>query len=105
MVWNYHDNDTVALASPVEVRVTGIPAKKVLLKHYRIDSEHSNSYEVWKKMGSPQQPTPAQVAVLEKAGQLAMLHDPKQIAVNKGEVIIKMDLPRQGVSLIVVNWK
>ena len=104
MIWNYHDNDTIAPVSPIEVRITGIPAKKVRMTHYRIDSEHSNSYEVWKKMGSPQQPTPEQVAILEKAGQLAMLHDPKQITVNKGEAIINLELPRQGVSLLRLDW-
>ena len=41
--------------------------------HYRIDETHSNSYSAWLKMGSPQKPTPAQYAELEKASELQEL--------------------------------
>ena len=51
MVWNYHDNDLQVPAKPVNVTIKGIPAKMVTTKIYLIDSENSNSYEVWKKMG------------------------------------------------------
>ena len=104
MVWNYHDLDVPSASSPVELVITGLPNKKARLTHYRIDSAHSNSYEVWKKMGSPQQPTPAQVASLEKAGQLEMLEKPKRIKIRKGEARIKMDMPRQAVSLVQLKW-
>ena len=57
MVWNYHDDNVPAAPSPVELTVQGVPAKQVLVSHYRIDEEHSNSYAVWQKMGSPRQPT------------------------------------------------
>lgn len=50
MVWNYHDNnDLAAPGSPVSIKMNGIPGDKVLLRHYRIDKQFSNSYEVWKK--------------------------------------------------------
>jgi xylan 1,4-beta-xylosidase len=104
MVWHYHDDDTVAPAAPVEIRIKGIAAKNVQLKHYRIDGEHSNSYTAWQKMGSPQQPTPAQVASLEKADKLALLTLPEKLAVKDGEVVIKMALPRQAVSLLHFTW-
>lgn len=68
MVWNYHDEDLPAPASPVSVSIKKIPARKAILTHYRIDDRHSNSYEAWKKMGSPQQPTPDQFKELEKRG-------------------------------------
>ena len=104
MVWHYHDDDTLAPAANVEVQVKGIPSKKVKLTHFRIDSEHSNSYEVWKKMGSPQQPTARQIKTLEKAGQLKMLSPPQKIKIMNGDTIIKMELPRQGVSLLYFTW-
>ena len=70
MLWNYHDDDLPADATEVEVTISGIPAgvSKVLLEHYRIDDTHSNSYTVWKAMGSPQSPTPEQYAQLEGSG-------------------------------------
>lgn len=104
MVWNYHDDHVPAPASPVEVSIKGIPAKQVLLHHYRIDQEYSNAYELWKKMGPPQNPTPEQYAELEKAGQLQMLTSPKWMETADGEALIKMQLPRQGVSLLRFSW-
>ena len=58
MVWNYHDDDLPAKASQVRLDISGLPSSKVLVHEYRIDKENSNSYEVWKNMGSPQNPTP-----------------------------------------------
>ncbi len=105
MVWNYHDDDLPAPASPVTITITGLPAKQVTFTHYRIDQEHSNSYEVWKKMGSPQQPTAAQIKELEKAGQLHTLTAPKSVTTTQGQTQITMQLPRQGVSLLEYTWK
>jgi xylan 1,4-beta-xylosidase len=105
MVWNYHDeNNLNVAASPVSVKVEHLPSQKVLLTHYRIDQEHSNSYAAWKKMGSPQNPSAEQIAELEKAGQLQLLGSPEWIKITNGEAIIRFDLPRQGVSLLKLEW-
>ncbi|MDO9613619.1 MAG: beta-xylosidase, partial [Bacteroidota bacterium] len=105
MVWNYHDNNDLDVpASPVEIKLEGIPAGKVLLNHYRIDQKFSNSYTVWKKMGSPQNPGPEQIAELEKAGQLQLFTSPEWVKIVDGKAIIKMELPRQGVSLMQLLW-
>lgn len=104
MVWHYHDDDTVAPAAPVEIRIKGLPAKNVQVKHYRIDQDHSNSYTAWQKMGSPQQPSASQITMLEKAGGLQMITAPQKMAVHKGELVTKMDLPRQAVSLLQLTW-
>ena len=105
MVWNYHDNnDSTAPSSKVSVQLKGVPAGKALLKHYRIDRQHSNSYEAWKKMGSPKQPSAEQIKELEKAGQLHMLNSPQQINIKNNETTVDVDLPRQGVSLLQLTW-
>lgn len=104
LVWNYHDDDFKEEGSPLELKISGIPTKKAVLSHYRIDSKHSNSYEVWKKMGSPQNPTSDQIAILEKSGKLEMIHHPEKIKVSNGEVYIKMQLPRQAVSLVKLTY-
>jgi xylan 1,4-beta-xylosidase len=74
--------------------------RSATLTHYRIDDEHSNAYEAWKKMGSPQNPDSAQIAELEKDGQLQMLEKPKKVNISAGQYKIQLLLPRQGVSLI-----
>ncbi|MGH7472192.1 MAG: GH39 family glycosyl hydrolase [Longimicrobiales bacterium] len=104
LVWNYHDDDLTAPAAQVELAIEGLPAVRPTLTHYRVDREYSNSYAVWKKMGSPQQPTSAQYAELEKAGQLQTLAAPSSVPVTGGRVAIPFTLPRQGVSLIKLAW-
>jgi len=105
MVWNYHDDNRLDLPpSHVSVKLKGLTAKKFLLTHYRIDQEHSNAYTAWKKMGSPQNPDEQQFAILEKAGQLEMLHSPAWIQNTNGEVQMNIDLPRQGISLLRFTW-
>ena len=105
MVWNYHDNNDLTVAdAAVAVNMSGLPNGKVLLRHYRIDRQHSNSYEAWKKMGSPKNPDKEQIALLEKAGQLQLLSSPEWVLVKNGKINLKMDLPAQGVSFFQFTW-
>jgi xylan 1,4-beta-xylosidase len=104
MVWNYHDDDVKKAALPVSVNIHGVPSTTVTVTEYRIDDEHSNSYEVWKKMGSPQNPTKEQIAILEKAGQLKTIGAVKKIKVVNGAVQLNIVLPQQGVSLLKLEW-
>jgi xylan 1,4-beta-xylosidase len=104
MVWNYHDDNLPGPDASVSVHLNGLPNKKVTLHHYRIDQKFSNSYEAWKKMGSPKTPSAEQITQLEKAGQLQQLSAPEQVSVAKGEADIKLTLPRQGVSLLQLTW-
>ena len=103
MVWNYHDEDKQEAAEEINIILDGLSTKTITVTEYRIDNEHSNSYEVWKKMGSPQKPTIDQVAKLEKAGQLQMLNQPAKMKVNKS-MSLKIHLSRQGVSLLKLDW-
>jgi xylan 1,4-beta-xylosidase len=104
MVWYYHDDNLPSPDAPVKVAITGLPAQKVMLYHYRIDKENSNSYEVWKSMGSPKQPSAEQIRQLEKAGQLELLTSPEWINPKNGSATIEMQLPRQAVSFLHFKW-
>lgn len=104
MVWNYHDDDTIKSAEPVSITIAGIPAKTATLTEYRVDAAHSNSYELWKQMGSPQQPSKQQVAALEQAGQLQTTGTASKQKINNGSLEIKILLPQQGVSLFKLSW-
>ncbi|MBS1511536.1 MAG: beta-xylosidase [Bacteroidetes bacterium] len=104
MVWNYHDDDVMQPSLPVTVTINGLTASTVMVTEYRVDQTHSNSYEAWKKMGSPQNPTAAQIQLLEKAGQLEVMGKPEKIKVNNGVVQISISLPQQGVSLLQLKW-
>src|SRR5262249_53754386 len=95
LIWNYHDDNLPAPPSEVELIVQGLPSDRVQLDHYRVDADHSNSYEAWKKMGSPQQPSPEQYAKLEESGHLQLLSAPQKLRATKGTVTLRFTLARQ----------
>jgi xylan 1,4-beta-xylosidase len=104
MIWNYHDEDKQAPAEPVNLDISGLPSEKVSITKYLIDSKHSNSYEAWKKMGSPQSPSAKQIQELEKAGQLETDGAPVEAVVKNGRLVLDLSLERQGVMLVKVDW-
>jgi xylan 1,4-beta-xylosidase len=105
ILWNYHDDDRPARDAAINLTINGIPAKKVIITEYRIDKDNSNSYELWEKMGSPQEPSSEQYLQLEKAGQLAMPGKAAAGKVKNGRLIYNTNLQRQGVSLVKIQWK
>jgi xylan 1,4-beta-xylosidase len=105
LVWHYHDDDVPGPDAAIELALDNLPLADgaATLTHYRIDADHSNSFEEWKRMGSPMQPTPEQYTQLEKAGKLAKLGDPEKIHVQNGKAMVHLKLPRQAVSLLVIE--
>jgi len=106
LVWNYHDVDAPAAATPTTVRIQGLPATltRVLLMHYRIDDTHSNAYTAWLAMGSPQQPSAAQYAELKRRDGLQLLGSPQWLEVVHGQASLSTELPRQSVALLRLEW-
>ena len=103
LVWHYHDDDVPGPDGAVNLSIEGVTFAKPTVRHYRIDQEHSNAFTAWKKIGSPQQPTPEQYAQLEKAGRLASLDSPKTLEAVNGRLSLTFTLPRQAVSLLVIS--
>ena len=104
MVWHYHDEDKKDSVEHVLLNLSNVSSKKIRFSEYRIDDEHSNSYEVWKKMGSPQNPSPDQVLELERSGQLAAVRKNEKIKTVAGKISVQISLQRQGVSLLKFDW-
>jgi xylan 1,4-beta-xylosidase len=107
LVWHYHDDDVAGPDARVQLDVAGLPlaAGSARLTHYRIDQTHSNAFTEWKNLGSPAQPDSAQYALLIKAGRLSTLDDaPGAVAVVNGTATLDFILPRQAVSLLVMDW-
>jgi xylan 1,4-beta-xylosidase len=104
MVSNYHDSGKPGPPADVALEIAGLPAGRLHLEHFRVDHEYSNSYEAWRKMGSPAQPDAKQVAELERAGQLQLLESPRWMVARDGRVRLSFALPRHGVSLVRVTW-
>jgi len=105
LIWHYHDDDLPGPAAAISLTVRDLPWSNgsLSLTHYRIDAERSNSYEAWKRMGSPPQPAPEQYTQLEQAGRLQQLEPPRNVALTEGQLSLQLNLPRQGVSLLVFD--
>jgi xylan 1,4-beta-xylosidase len=104
LVWNYHDDDVPAPAAQVALTVEGLSGRQATVTEYRVDDRHSNSYEVWKQMGSPQTLTSEQRSTLEKAGQLQTMGAPARKSIDGGGLLLDLSLPRQGVALLTIQY-
>jgi xylan 1,4-beta-xylosidase len=107
MAWHYHDDDVAGPDAAVTLSLEGLDLKqgKAKLQHFRIDATHSNAYTAWQRIGSPASPTPAQYKQLEAASELTLLEGtPASVDVVDGRASIAVALPRQAVSLFVLEW-
>jgi xylan 1,4-beta-xylosidase len=106
LAWHYHDDDVPGPSAQVALAIEGLGIQQgtAKLQHFRVDAEHSNAYTTWLTMGSPQPPSSAQYAALERASELARLDGPPTIDVDGGRAALTFTLPRQGVSLLVLEW-
>ena len=74
------------------------------LTHHRIDSGHSNSHTVWQALGSPQVPSPEQLAQIHAREGLEELEPPRRVEVGAdGVLALTVELPLPAVSLLVME--
>jgi xylan 1,4-beta-xylosidase len=107
LAWHYHDDDVPGPDAEVTIELSGLPVadRLVGLRHYRIDRDHSNAFEAWKRIGSPQQPTPDQYAALARSGELELLEAPRMVRVEGARLTLPVSLPRQAVSLLRIELR
>jgi xylan 1,4-beta-xylosidase len=106
LAWHYHDDDVTGPAAAVQVSLEGLPVTqgRARVQHFQIDAEHSNAHTTWQRLGAPQKPTAQQYAQLEQAGQLAAVETSRTIEVTGSRADIRWTLPRQAVSLFVIEF-
>jgi xylan 1,4-beta-xylosidase len=107
MVWHYNDDDIEGPDALVTLNLTGLgrASGAASVTHYRIDENHSNAYALWQRLGSPVAPNDEIYAQLLKAGELATLEESPSVSLHRGAGKITFALPRQGVSLLVIDWR
>ena len=106
-LWNYAPPDgTGARYTPppatrplrtFELMVHDMPPSAAVLL-WRVDDRHSNVLQAYDEMGRPAWPTPAQIAILRKAGALAA---PQRTRLNEGR--IQVQLPQHGLALLQIR--
>lgn len=106
LAWHYHDDDVAGPAADVALTFDRLPLAngELKLQLFVIDEDHSNSFTVWKRLGSPQEPSAEQYAQIEKAGRLARIDAPETVRVENGKAAVKFKLARQAVSLLQLTW-
>ena len=105
LIWHHQDDDVPGPDASIELQIQNLPGedRPVLVQQFRIDRTHSNAFERWKEIGSPQVPTPEQMTELERASDLSLYASPAWHQPESGSVRLPLILPRQGVSLLVVE--
>lgn len=104
LVWNYHDLNVITPDTTVNVNFNNIPVKNATLYEYRVDQHHSNAYEIWKQMGSPKNPSEAQYEKLDQSDGLELNGSPEEVSIRSGKFTKSIQLPGQGVSLLLLKW-
>jgi xylan 1,4-beta-xylosidase len=105
LAWHYHDDDLRGPDAEVRVDLVGAPKGVPKVKRYLVDETHSNSFTAWLAMGSPQEPTAQQIAELEDACKLAELKEEPRFIEEESLSAVMVTLPRQGVTLLELEWE
>jgi xylan 1,4-beta-xylosidase len=104
LVWHYHDDDLRGPDAEVRVDLLGAPKGMPKITRHLVDETHANSFTAWLAMGSPQQPTAEQLAELERMSRLAPLDEAPRFIEEEQLSAVFVTLPRQGVTLLELEW-
>ncbi|WP_241680821.1 GH39 family glycosyl hydrolase [Pseudactinotalea suaedae] len=105
LVWRHTDDQYQVdeESAVVTVSITGLTDGEHVLRHHRIDADHSNAHTVWASLGSPQLPTEEQLAEIKARQGLEELEAEQRVSVTGGTLELTVDLPLPAVSLLTVE--
>ncbi|MGB8030092.1 MAG: glycosyl hydrolase family 39 [Terracidiphilus sp.] len=95
--WNLVEPGAGGANKTVEFDVKGV-ATHARATVRRVDAEHGDTLDAWKKMGSPKYPTQAQIAALREAAEIG----PPQVQTLSGSRLT-LTLPPMGLALIEIR--
>ncbi len=105
LVWHQADEWWAEGCADVSLTIDNLPFSGVArVRHYRIDSEHSNAYQAWVRMGAPDDPSVGQVAHLKSRQGLELFEPPARHAVSASrQLFLEFAIPMFGVSLLEIE--
>ncbi len=105
LVWRHTDDQyqTSRDESAVSLTIRNLPDRSFRLRHYRIDADHSNAHTVWKELGSPQDPTPDELARITARQGLEELEEARSVSPERGAVTLDTTLPLPSASLLILE--
>ena len=101
MMWHYHDDDVAGPDAAIALKLTGL-THQTAATQWRVDGATSNAFSAWKAMGAPQSPNEKQYVQLEEASVMRATTLPAP-TISDGAATIRLTLPRQGVTLLVLE--
>jgi xylan 1,4-beta-xylosidase len=103
LLWNYHDvAGYPAQGRAVQLSISGLGgAAGALAIERSIDEKSGNAYTAWQQMGSPQEPTAAQVALLHAAATMRPVTREVRHT-SSGDIRLQIELTSQSVKLIEI---
>lgn len=105
LVWRHTDDQyrTSDRPTPVELSVRNLAGADFRLRHFRIDADHSNAHTRWKAFGSPQDPTPEELAAITLRQGLEECEPARAVDVRSGSVSLELHLGLPAVSLLILE--
>ena len=103
LISSHEDDWTYENIQSISITFQNILFKNVLVKHWRIDSNHSNVYSKWIEIGKPNLLTDKQIQLLKNAQQLQDFSQPIELTIENNQ--LKLDpfpLPTHSISFIEI---
>ncbi|MCA9883559.1 MAG: beta-xylosidase [Anaerolineae bacterium] len=104
LVYNHHDDWDRNNSDQINLSIANLPfeAETLVLRHYRIDGQHSNAYQEWLAQDQPMYPADNQYQAIKQRDGLELLEAPKIIS-NESHINLNFELPVHGISLIELS--
>jgi len=107
LAWRHADDQyaTDTGETDVTLRVERVPfaGRRVRLRHWRIDGRHSNSHAAWTALGTPQDPSEAQLRSIKQRQGLELFEPEREVAIRDGALVARIPFPLPSVSLIEIQ--
>ncbi|MFQ6088303.1 MAG: hypothetical protein ACE5K0_05310 [Candidatus Methanofastidiosia archaeon] len=101
LVYNFEEENYEGFgdATQINLRISNTFFEKAILKHYRIDKNHSNPYRHWLELSSPRDMTSEEIEILKEKGNLEVIES-REVEVENKEILLSFELPKNAVSLL-----
>lgn len=104
LIFSHDDDWDVHKEREVSIAIDGIPfTGEAILKHYRIDAEHSNAYAEWVRQGKPNYPVGGIYDAIKARDGLEFCEAPEKVNICGGRLERSFMMPTHAVSLIILE--
>lgn len=104
LLYCHHDDWDIKQTFDIDLVIDSLPfGGKVMVKHVRIDAEHSNAYAEWVRQGKPNYPTAGQYDAIKARDVIEYCEAPAIMMVHEGKLQKYFDLPTHGISFLTIE--